>query len=97
MLSKYRGLCNASNESDDKYTDTTNVLKTVDYRVILLADRPMHGQSKGPTLYVILYRTPWSVPGNAFSALTLLVGRHGRASGLQKSEWWDVGVVICLG
>ena len=21
----------------------------------------------------------------------------GRASGLQKTEWWDAGVVICLG
>jgi len=33
----------------------------------------------------------------AFSALTLLVGwQEGRASGLQKTEWWGAGMVICL-
>jgi len=32
----------------------------------------------------------------AFSALTLLVGVAGRASGLYKTEWWVAGMVICL-
>jgi len=33
----------------------------------------------------------------AFSALMLLVGWvAARASSLHKTEWWDVGVVICL-
>jgi len=31
----------------------------------------------------------------AFSALMLLAA--GRASGLQKTEWWDAGMVTCLG
>ena len=38
-----------------------------------------------------------SVLSFAFSALTLLVGwQEGRASGLQKTEWWGAGMVICL-
>ena len=35
----------------------------------------------------------------AFSALTLLVGRHGRQEGhpaCKKTEWWGAGMVICL-
>ena len=32
----------------------------------------------------------------AFSALTLLVGRQGRTSGLEKTEWWGAGMVINL-
>jgi len=34
----------------------------------------------------------------AFSALTLLVGQHKRHPACKKlSEWWDAGVVMCLG
>jgi len=32
--------------------------------------------------------------GDAFSALTLLVGRQDGASGLEKTEWWGAGVVV---
>jgi len=33
---------------------------------------------------------------NAFSALTLLVGRQERHPACKKTEWWGAGVVICL-
>jgi len=33
----------------------------------------------------------------AFSALTLLVGRQEGHPACKKIEWWDAGVVICLG
>jgi len=33
----------------------------------------------------------------AFSALTLLVGRQERYLACKKTEWWDAGMVICLG
>jgi len=33
----------------------------------------------------------------AISALTLLVGRQEGHPACKKSEWWDAGVVICLG
>jgi len=33
----------------------------------------------------------------AFSALTLLVGRQEGHPACKKLEWWDSGVVICLG
>jgi len=32
----------------------------------------------------------------AFSALTLLVGRQEGHPSSKKTEWWGVGVVICL-
>jgi len=32
----------------------------------------------------------------AFSALTLLVGRQEGHLACKKTEWWGVGVVICL-
>jgi len=32
----------------------------------------------------------------AFSALTLLVGRQEGHPSCKKTEWWGVGVVICL-
>ena len=32
----------------------------------------------------------------AFSALTLLVGRQEEHPACKKTEWWGVGVVICL-
>jgi len=32
----------------------------------------------------------------AFSALTLLVGRQESHPACKKTEWWGVGVVICL-
>jgi len=31
---------------------------------------------------------------NAFSALTLLVGRQEGRPTCKKTEWWDVGVVV---
>ena len=34
--------------------------------------------------------------GRAFSALTLLVGRQEGHPACKKTEWWGVGVVICL-
>ena len=34
---------------------------------------------------------------SAFSALTLLVGRQEWHPACKKTEWWDAGVVICLG
>ena len=33
---------------------------------------------------------------NAFSALTLLVGRQEGHPSCKKTEWWGAGVVICL-
>jgi len=33
----------------------------------------------------------------AFSALMLLVGQQGRHLACKKIEWWDAGMVICLG
>jgi len=32
----------------------------------------------------------------AFSALTLLVGRQEGHPACKKTEWWGVGMVICL-
>jgi len=32
----------------------------------------------------------------AFSALMLLVGQQEGHPAFKKTEWWDVGVVICL-
>jgi len=32
----------------------------------------------------------------AFSALTLFVGRQEGHPACKKTEWWGVGVVICL-
>jgi len=43
----------------------------------------------------LLYFSAFSA--NAFSALTLLVGRQEACIRPVKSEWWDAGVVICLG
>ena len=33
---------------------------------------------------------------NAFSALTLLVGRQEGHPACKKQEWWGAGVVVCL-
>jgi len=33
----------------------------------------------------------------AFSALTLLVGQQEGHLACKKTEWWDVGMVMCLG
>jgi len=33
---------------------------------------------------------------NAFSALTLLVGRQEGHPACKKTEWWGAGMVICL-
>jgi len=33
---------------------------------------------------------------NAFSALTLLVGRREGHPACKKLEWWAAGMVICL-
>jgi len=34
---------------------------------------------------------------SAFSALTLLVGHQEGHLACKKTEWWDVGVVVCMG
>jgi len=34
---------------------------------------------------------------SAFSVLTLLVGRQEGHPACKSTEWWDAGVVICLG
>jgi len=34
---------------------------------------------------------------SAFSALTLLVGLQEGYLACKKTEWWDAGMVICLG
>ena len=34
---------------------------------------------------------------DAFSALTLLVGWQEGHPACKKAEWWDAGMVICLG
>jgi len=34
---------------------------------------------------------------HAFSALTLLVGRQEGHPACKKTDWWDVGMVTCLG
>jgi len=34
---------------------------------------------------------------SCFSALTLLVGRQEEHPACKKTEWWDVGVVVCMG
>ena len=36
------------------------------------------------------------MPPDAFSALTLLVGRQEGHPACKKLEWWGAGVVICL-
>ena len=36
------------------------------------------------------------LPSVAFSALTLLVGRQEGHPACKKTEWWGVGMVICL-
>ena len=36
------------------------------------------------------------VRSNAFSALTLLVGRQEGHPACKKTEWWGAGVVVCL-
>jgi len=33
----------------------------------------------------------------SFSALMLLVGRQEGYTACKKTEWWDTGMVICLG
>jgi len=37
------------------------------------------------------------VTGFALRALTLLVGWQEGHPACKKTEWWDAGVVICLG
>jgi len=36
-------------------------------------------------------------PFDGFSALTLLVGQQEGHPACKKLEWWDAGMVICLG
>jgi len=50
----------------------------------------MHGHSN-------MYRNFGEVLTFAFSALRLLVGRQEGHTARKKTEWWDAGVVICLG
>ena len=39
----------------------------------------------------------WQSLSNAFSALMLLVGWQEGHPACKKTEWWDAGMVICLG
>ena len=48
-----------------------------------------------PTSAVICYSNS-TCTCNAFSALTLLVGRQEGHPACKKTEWWGAGVVICL-
>jgi len=43
-----------------------------------------------------LIRISGSERQNAFSALTLLVGRQEGHPACKKTEWWGAGMVICL-
>jgi len=43
------------------------------------------------------YRYASIIVSSAFSALTLLVGRQEGHPACKKTEWWDAGMVICLG
>ena len=52
------------------------------------------GQSGASLLAVVVVVVV--VVGNAFSALTLLVGRQEGHPAFKKTEWWGAGVVICL-
>ena len=51
-------------------------------------------QTDGRTLCHYIYTAAYSV--NAFSALTLLVGRHEGHPACKKTDWWGAGVVMCL-
>jgi len=53
---------------------------------------------KGVTSAENFYLQATSVNGDsqAFSALTLLVGRQEGHPACKKTEWWGAGVVICL-
>ena len=55
---------------------------------------PVAGQRTHRTTFRHLYGNfPWA---NAFSALTLLVGRQEGHPACKKTEWWGAGMVICL-
>jgi len=45
---------------------------------------------------VYLFICSFIYTGNAFSALTLLVGRQEGPPASKKTERWGAGVVICL-
>ena len=53
-----------------------------------------NSENIGPCLQSILRFILFIYP--AFSALTLLVGRQEGHPACKKTEWWGVGVVICL-
>ena len=50
-----------------------------------------HSKLHWDFLFCILYSAI------TFSALTLLVGRQEEHPACKKTEWWDVGVVVCMG
>ena len=47
-------------------------------------------------LYFVIILTELVCRGCAFSALTLLVGRHEGHPVCKKTEWWGAGMVICV-
>ena len=50
----------------------------------------MNGSTSGP------YESMPLSPKDAFSAVTLLVGRQEGHLACKKTEWWGAGMVICL-
>ena len=46
--------------------------------------------------FLFVYAFAYFVQNFAFSALTLLVGQQEGHLACKKTEWWCVGVVICL-
>jgi len=59
-----------------------------------MQDLPMHKIT--PTTQKELW-SHCSYKSKAFSALTLLVGWQEGHPACKRTEWWDAGVVMCLG
>jgi len=53
---------------------------------LTVISHPLH---TGQYYLILLY-------SDAFSAVTLLVGRQEGHPACKKLEWWDAGMVICL-
>jgi len=52
--------------------------------------------SRACTTTIIIVSRVYKALPNAFSALTLLVGRQEGHPACKKTEWWGAGMVICL-
>ena len=44
----------------------------------------------------VTFTVTWIMANDAFSALTLLVGRQEGHPACKKTEWWGAGMVVCL-